>query len=222
MIEAVVFDVGETLVDETRAWGRWADHLGIPRLTFFAVLGSIIADGGSHREVFERFRPGIDLAAESRRMGVAGISDLVSLDDLYPDALAALREVAGAGYRVGLAGNQPAPAAEVLRQLDVPLDLVATSEAWGVAKPDGRFFDRIVDELALPAGRIAYVGDRLDNDIRPARAAGMAAIWIRRGPWAWAQVGRGRPPEATAVIERLTGLPAVLAALPEAPPIASG
>ncbi len=31
MIHAVVFDVGETLIDETRAWGVWADHLGIPR-----------------------------------------------------------------------------------------------------------------------------------------------------------------------------------------------
>jgi len=222
VIEAVVFDVGETLVDETRAWGRWADHLGVPRLTFFAALGSTIARGGSHRAVFELFQPGIDVTAESERMGVAGISDLVSLDDLYPDALDALREVADAGYRIGLAGNQPAPAAEVLQQLDVPLDLVATSEAWGVAKPDGRFFSRIVEELSLSPARIAYVGDRLDNDIRPAHAAGMAAIWIRRGPWAWAQVGRGRPPEAAAVIDRLTGLPDVLITLPEASPIASG
>jgi HAD superfamily hydrolase (TIGR01662 family) len=213
VIEAVVFDLGETLVDETGAWGRWADHLGVPRLTFFAVLGSIIARGGSHREVFERFRPGIDLAAESDRMGVAGASDFLSLGDLYPDALEALRQVVGAGYRVGLAGNQPAPAAGVLRQLDVPLDIVGTSEAWGVLKPDPRFFDRIAEQLVLPAASVAYVGDRLDNDIRPARVAGMAAIWIRRGPWAWIQGGRGRPHEATAVVDSLLELPRALAAL---------
>src|SRR2546421_90534 len=40
-IRAVFFDVGETLVDETRQWGAWADWLGIPRLTCFAVLGAV-------------------------------------------------------------------------------------------------------------------------------------------------------------------------------------
>lgn len=39
MIEAVVFDVGETLIDETRQWGEWADWLGVPRFTFLAALG---------------------------------------------------------------------------------------------------------------------------------------------------------------------------------------
>lgn len=60
-VRAVVFDVGETLVDETRAWGLWADWLGVPGLTFFAALGAVIARGGHHREVFELFRSGIDL-----------------------------------------------------------------------------------------------------------------------------------------------------------------
>ena len=43
MIEAVVLDVGETLVDETREYGTWADWLGIPRHTFSAVFGAVIA-----------------------------------------------------------------------------------------------------------------------------------------------------------------------------------
>ena len=29
MIRALVFDVGETLIDETRIWSRWADRLGV-------------------------------------------------------------------------------------------------------------------------------------------------------------------------------------------------
>jgi FMN phosphatase YigB (HAD superfamily) len=31
--------------------------------------------------------------------------------------------------------------------------------------------------------RVAYVGDRIDNDVAPAVTAGMRAVWIRRGPW---------------------------------------
>ena len=44
-VRAVFFDVGETLVDESRMWGEWADWLGVPRFTFFAVLGAVIARG---------------------------------------------------------------------------------------------------------------------------------------------------------------------------------
>lgn len=41
MIRAVVFDVGECLVDETREYGTWADWLGVPRHTFSAVFGAV-------------------------------------------------------------------------------------------------------------------------------------------------------------------------------------
>jgi len=206
MIEAVVFDVGETLVDETRAWGRWADHLGVPRLTMFAVLGAIIARGGSHREVFELFRPGLDVDAEARRLHVAGRSDWVSLDDLYPDAVPCLQALAGAGYRLAIAANQPAPTAATLRQLPIEFELVATSAAWGIAKPDPAFFRRICDELDLEPSRIAYVGDRLDNDLAPARALGMATVFVRRGPWGWIQAGRADPPTASVAIGGLAEL----------------
>ena len=56
-------------------------------------------------------------------------------------------------------------------------------ESWGVAKPEPAFFERIVSSLALRAGEIAYVGDRVDNDVEPALAAGMVAVHLRRGPW---------------------------------------
>ena len=34
-----------------------------------------------------------------------------------------------------------------------------------------------------PQSSVAYVGDRVDNDVVPAIEAGMRAVWIRRGPW---------------------------------------
>ena len=205
-----MFDVGETLVDETRAWSEWADWLGVPRLTFLAALGAVIERGGDHREVFDQFRPGLDREAEARRMAIEGRSAVVSLDDLYPDALPALLALREAGYRLGLAANQPAPAAAVLAAIGVPIEFVATSAAWRVEKPDPAFFERIIAELGLPPHEIAYVGDRVDNDIRPAAAAGMVAVFVRRGPWAWIQAGRSNPPEAAISVESLAELPEAL------------
>ncbi|HEX7195233.1 MAG TPA: haloacid dehalogenase, partial [Candidatus Limnocylindria bacterium] len=60
----VVFDLGETLVDETENWGRWADYLAVPRLTSFAAFGAVIAARRPHIDAFEFFRPGFRLEQE--------------------------------------------------------------------------------------------------------------------------------------------------------------
>jgi FMN phosphatase YigB (HAD superfamily) len=210
-IRAVVFDVGETIIDETRVWGAWADHLGVPRLTLFAALGASIARDDHHGTVLGLFQPGIDVDAEARRMTAAGLPTVFSLDDLYPDAVPTMRALRSAGYRLGLAANQPIAAGGVLAAIDVPIDLVAMSDGWGLAKPDPAFFERIVAELGLEPGEVAYVGDRLDNDIRPAAAVGLMAVLVRRGPWGWILVGRDDPPEASLVIDDLAELPRALA-----------
>ena len=67
VIDAVVFDVGETLIDETREYGTWADWLGVPRHTFSAVFGAVIALGMDYRDTFQYFRPGFKLDDERVR-----------------------------------------------------------------------------------------------------------------------------------------------------------
>ncbi len=212
-VRAVVFDVGETLVDETRVWLEWADRVAVPRLTFLAVLGAVIERGGDHREPFAMLRPDLDLDAEVRRLTETGQRNDVVRGDLYPDAEPTLAALHAAGFRLGIVGNQPARTEALFRELDVPIELVASSATWGVNKPDPAFFERIVEELELPPGQIAYVGDRLDNDVRPAARAGMLAIFIRRGPWGWIQAGRTDPPEAAMTIERLDELLSALGAV---------
>jgi HAD superfamily hydrolase (TIGR01509 family) len=212
-VEAVVFDVGETLVDETRIWESWAAWLGVPRMTFLAVLGAGIASGADHRDPIRLFRPGVDIHDEVEARRAAGIPDDITPDDLYPDAVSSIEALIAAGYRVGIVGNQPRRAETTFLALNLPLDFVASSDSWGVQKPDPAFFARIASELGLPPAEIAYVGDRVDNDVEPAAAAGMTAIFIRRGPWAWIQAGRENPPRAAATIDGLDELPVVLAAL---------
>ena len=199
-LEAVVFDFGETLYDETNAWSAVADAAGVPRLTFMATLGGLIAAGRSHREIF-----GL--------LGVPEPQAWLPLDvrDLYPDALPCLLALRARGLRIGIAANQPDRAAEIGRTLGIDLDLLATSAAWDVEKPSPAFFARIASELALPPASIAYVGDRVDNDVAPAAAAGMCAVFVRRGPWAWIQCPSGSPPDAAFTVDDLDALPGALA-----------
>ena len=174
-------DVGETLVDETRVWSAWADELGIPRLTFMAALGAVLARGGDYRDVFAAFHVAdwrARIPAVEARYG--GFRE----EDLYPDARRALASLEAGGYRVAVAANQPAARAEQLRALGIGPEVLARSDAIGVAKPEPAFFARVLELLGDPDPvAVAYVGDRIDNDVEPATAAGMRGVWIRRGPW---------------------------------------
>jgi HAD superfamily hydrolase (TIGR01549 family) len=179
----VCLDVGETLIDETRIWSLWADVLRIPRLTFMAALGAIIARGGEHSDVFGVF--GLQAAQwrtllpeVEERYGGFGEADL------YPDARRTLAALAGGGYRVAVLANQPASRSAELRALGIAPEVLAMSDELGVAKPAPEFFARALELMGdPPAAEVAYVGDRMDNDVLPAQGAGLRAIWLRRGPW---------------------------------------
>src|SRR5947209_5547712 len=92
-IRAVWFDVGEVLINETREYGTWADWLGIPRHTFSAMFGAVIARGEDYRQVFQYFRPGFDLDAQRQARLDAGLGEYLNGLDLYPDVHAGLRTV---------------------------------------------------------------------------------------------------------------------------------
>jgi HAD superfamily hydrolase (TIGR01662 family) len=191
----VCLDVGETLIDETRIWSAWADELGVPRLTFMAALGSVIARGGLYQAVFPIFG-GEDwqLRLESVERAYGGFST----GDLYPDALRAMDALREDGYRIAVVANQPAARAEQLRAIGVEAEVIAMSESLGIAKPEPGFFANVLELLGSPdPGSVAYVGDRVDNDVLPAAAAGMRAVWIRRGPWG---VIVDPPPPGTAAL----------------------
>ncbi len=98
----------------------------------------------------------------------------------------------------------------VLTRSGLPLGFVGSSERWAVEKPDPQFFKQIVSAADAPAALITYVGDRIDNDIVPANAAGMRAVFVRRGPWGEVLANRPDASAADATIASLADLPRVL------------
>ncbi|MFD5735621.1 HAD family hydrolase [Streptomyces sioyaensis] len=213
MIRAVVFDVGECLVDETREYGTWADWLGVPRHTFAAMFGAVIAQGRDYREVFQEFRPGFDLYEQRDARAAAGRPEHFDESDLYSDVRPALVQLRGEGLWLGIAGNQTVRAGGILRGLFThDVDLIGTSDDWGASKPDPLFFERVADVVPFENDQILYVGDRVDNDLRPAVAAGMHTALVHRGPWAtiqWNTVEARELP--TFRIESLLELPEAIA-----------
>jgi FMN phosphatase YigB (HAD superfamily) len=212
-IRAVCFDVGETLIDETRHWIEWADFLGVPAMTLFTAIGVAMERGQSLRRVFEIFRPGMDPGtARELRASQGWIYDFIARDR-YPDAIPCLTTLRERGYKVLIAGNQPIEAEAALAFLEVPADMIASSAGWGVSKPDGRFFAKVIEAAGEPAESIAYVGDRLDNDVLPSLAAGMISVFVRRGPWGWTHAELPEIERAHIRLDGLLDLPDRIAAL---------
>jgi HAD superfamily hydrolase (TIGR01549 family) len=201
-LEAVVFDVGETLVDEERWWRELCRYARLQPHVVWAALGVTIERGEEHNELWSHL--GIEKP-------LRWWNDIVySLDDLYPDALDCLRQVRELGLRIGVVGNQTAALEQWAREAVLPADVISSSASLGVRKPDPAFFARVVQLVGCEPPNVAYVGDRVDNDVLPAAAAGMIAVHVRRGPW-----GRLRPtpPEAAFGLDDLASLPDALASI---------
>lgn len=212
-IRAVCFDVGETIIDETRHWLEWAAFLGVPPLTLFTAIGVTMERGQSLRRVFEIFRPDVDFAQARRIRAESGWRYEFQAGDLYPDAVPCMRMLRRLGYKVLVAGNQPVESEESLAGMNLPVDVIASSGGWGVSKPDPAFFARVAEAAREPPACIAYVGDRLDNDVLPSRAAGMRAVFIRRGPWGWMHAEKPGIAQAHVRLDSLLDLPDALARL---------
>jgi HAD superfamily hydrolase (TIGR01549 family) len=208
VIRAIVFDVGYTIIDEARQWASWARELGVTQTAFMQVLRSVIAERRHHRDVFARLRPEFDLkAALARREGLA--SEIWTENDLYPEARSALLELKAKGAQIGLAGNQPPQAKRALERLNLSVDWIANSAELGIEKPAPEFFTRLAAKTGCEPRHIAYVGDRLDNDVLPAQAAGMRGVFLVRGPWGEAHAAWPEAAQAHMTIHALSELTAL-------------
>jgi FMN phosphatase YigB (HAD superfamily) len=114
---------------------------------------------------------------------------------------------------VGAAGNTGVEVERCLRD-GCGIDVVASSAGLGVAKPEPAFFAAVAELVGVEPSGIAYVGDRVDNDVLPARRAGMVAVHIRRGPWGHLHAGLAQAARADIRIGSLAELPERLAAPP--------
>jgi FMN phosphatase YigB (HAD superfamily) len=177
-------------VDETGVWQRAADLAGVPRFTLMGTLGGLIAKGWHHSEVWQLL--GVEKPHADFEPG-----------DFYPDALPCLAGLRSRGIRVGVVGNTPESFEDVIRE---HVDFTGSSARWGVEKPARGFFERLVADSGFAPDEIAYVGDRVDNDVEPALAIGLKAVHVRRGPWGYLH----EPPPAAIRVDSLDEIPEAL------------
>jgi putative hydrolase of the HAD superfamily len=165
---------------------------------------------GSDRERLERLR---DRCAEELRRAL----DIPDLDHAtarramlqalefrpYPDALPALAELRALGMTLAVASNWDCSLPDWLEPAGITelVDGVVTSAEVGAPKPNPRVFERALAIAGVRPSEALHVGDKVDNDVEGAAAAGIRAVLVQR---------EGEPPPGVEVIRSLRELPALL------------
>jgi HAD superfamily hydrolase (TIGR01549 family) len=103
--------------------------------------------------------------------------------ELRPGIAGLLRSLRGRGLKLGLAANQPVRVIEALDKHGIGhvFSHREVSGHHGFHKPDVRLFLRACDNLGVAPEECVMVGDRVDNDVVPAKLLGMRAVLFRTG-----------------------------------------
>ena len=174
-IQWIFFDVGSTLVDETEAYDhRVRDMIEHTDITFSAF----------DEKRIELAKQGLDGNSEAIRFFGLRKTPWHSEDEIpFADAQETLAFLKERGYHLGIIANQVAGTAQRLEAwgLLTYFDVVVASAELGVAKPNSLIFEKALEMAGCQPQRSVMVGDRLDNDILPAKTLGMKTVWIRNG-----------------------------------------
>jgi len=171
------------------------------------MLEDLVATGRDHRLLFECVRAGGDLRTLMQDRERAGRPARFLPQDLYADAQRCLAELRRRGHIVGVAGNQSLFEEDVAKGLGLDVDISRPGNEWEFEKPDPRFFERLVAEAAVAPSEVVYVGDRVDNDILPAKAIGLRTVLVTTGPWGRFHATLPDATEADVIVDSLAEVP---------------
>lgn len=129
---------------------------------------------------------------------------------LYPDVVPCLQGLEGR-FRLGVIANQPSSVRSAMERdgLTRFFEVWGVSDDLGLQKPDPKLFSHVLYTAGVSPARSVMIGDRLDYDVRPAKAAGMRAVWVLRGE-APDDPSPGQLAQADASVSDLAEVPALL------------
>jgi FMN phosphatase YigB (HAD superfamily) len=170
------------------------------------------AQGGSlSRAVATRFLPGRD---PEELYKLARTHFQVPASSMYPDARPTLAALA-TKYKIGVVANPSEQHIAALKRdgLMQYIDVVVYPEQVDLVRtPSARMWKRALEETGVQANRAVHVGNRIDNDIRPAKQAGLHTVWLLRGE-APPSPSVEQLAEPDAIVTTFSGVPNALVAI---------
>ena len=173
-IKWIFFDIGSTLVDESKVYER--------RLKKISKLANV-SEEYVLKKAIEYYK--------NNKKGDLEVINLLGIEKpewenqyemLYKDTETCLKDLNGK-YRIGIIANQELGTEKRLIDFGIRqyIDVIVASAEEGFAKPDKKIFEIALNKACCKAEQAVMIGDRVDNDIIPAKEIGMKTIWIKQG-----------------------------------------
>lgn len=179
-IKWLFFDIGSTLVDEEACFRKRckihasSEQCKALRLDEEALYNEIIEASKIYQNQYKYVVKKYNLSPY--------VEHDVTLETLYPDTVKTLKALKQK-YHLGIIANQLPGLKDRLKLLglDQYFEVVIGSNDVGIHKPDLEIYRLGLKEANAKIEESIMIGDRLDNDVYPAKKLGMKTIWIKKG-----------------------------------------
>ena len=179
-MKVVFFDVGYTFVNEDAVWEKRCHEQAE---TEEAKKLGLSADDIYHE---------IEIATVSRKPQFRTVINKFGFKEVAPyrteleimyDGVPAVIKTLAEKYELGIIANQLDGLKERLEAFGLLKYFKYIVSSWDVKvmKPDIRIFEYALDKANCKPQDACMIGDRLDNDILPAKSLGMKTVWIKQG-----------------------------------------
>lgn len=179
-IKCIFFDIGYTLINEDEVWKQRCIEQSkteeakaynlTPEQIYDEIVQSSLSYMPQYRAVIDKF--GFKHPAPYRHQ----------FEKLYDCADTVLHTLANK-YKLGIIANQSDGIKNRLSEFGILsyFSFIISSWDYKVMKPDSRLFEIALEKSGYNPSETVMIGDRLDNDIFPAKQLGMKTIWIKQG-----------------------------------------
>lgn len=113
-----------------------------------------------------------------------GFGKWLELNPFIPESKSFI-EKAQQHYQLGIIANQPAECEKTLKDLGLfhLFKFVGLSDPAGLHKPDPNFYKWALEKSGAKAEESIMIGDRIDNDIKPAKSLGFTTVHLKLDPY---------------------------------------
>lgn len=173
-IKWLFFDLGSTLIDESVVYKSRCD---------FAIKTKSLDCNEFMSMIYEKAKTsGTPIKDVAKIYGIALPEWDNSLEKLYPQTITILKELSKK-YKLGIIANQIMGTQQRINDWNIGeyFDVVIASAEVGCSKPDLRIFNLALEQAGCKPEETVMIGDRLDNDIIPAKQIGMKTVWVVQG-----------------------------------------
>ncbi|TDG00845.1 HAD family hydrolase [Paenibacillus piri] len=188
-LQWIFFDLGETLIDESAAILESIRQFAVES----AALGYAFHPDEVVRGLEDAYRAFAEFpmgdymerhvaSVDHRRIIKQNMRYRKDMERPFPAALPLVRELSGL-YRIGIIANQGPGTTDRLKAYGFAeyITVCCESAEAGFAKPNPQLFQLALEQASCLPRHAVMIGDRIDNDIIPAKRLGMKAVYVRQG-----------------------------------------